>query len=90
MFDQIACRFRQAETTLRKHNDGVPACGSLRSCPMNDRDRCNPRTVESHQTPPKLRPQARRRWGGRLFALSGLLLLTVGIALGPLRFQQHD
>jgi RND family efflux transporter MFP subunit len=58
---------------------------------MNDRDQSNPRTVESHQTPPKLRPRARRRWGGRPFALSGLLLLTVGIALGASRHssQRH-
>jgi multidrug efflux pump subunit AcrA (membrane-fusion protein) len=58
---------------------------------MNDRDLSNPRTVESHQTPPKRRPRARRRWGGRLFALSGLLLLTVGIALGASRHssQRH-
>jgi RND family efflux transporter MFP subunit len=31
---------------------------------------------------PKLRRQAHRRWGGRLFALGGFLLLTGGLSLG--------
>ena len=32
--------------------------------------------------PPKHRRQVRRRWGGRLFALGGLLLLGGGLSLG--------
>jgi RND family efflux transporter MFP subunit len=31
---------------------------------------------------PKVRPQARRRWGGRLFALGGALMLAGGLSLG--------
>jgi RND family efflux transporter MFP subunit len=31
---------------------------------------------------PKPRPAVQRRWGGRLFALGGFLLLAIGVALG--------
>jgi len=34
------------------------------------------------ESPPKTRPRARRRWGGRLVALGGLLALTGGLSLG--------
>jgi RND family efflux transporter MFP subunit len=34
------------------------------------------------ENPVKLRPRVRRRWGGRLFALSTFLLLLGGLALG--------
>jgi RND family efflux transporter MFP subunit len=34
------------------------------------------------ETPPPHRPQAHRRWGGKLFALGGFLLLAVGLVLG--------
>ena len=41
---------------------------------------------------PKPRARAQRRWGGRLFALGGLLVLTSGIALGASRHssQRHQ
>jgi RND family efflux transporter MFP subunit len=39
------------------------------------------RTVDRDiESPPQHRPQARRRWGGRLFALGGFLLLAGGLA----------
>jgi len=46
------------------------------------------RTTES---PPKPRPAVRRRWGGRLFALGGFLLLAGGVSLGAWRhYSQHQ
>jgi hypothetical protein len=65
----------------------LPCCASAttalrlmaysRISPMNDlnfgRDIANP---------PKHRRQVRRRWGGRLFALGGFLLLAGGLSLG--------
>jgi RND family efflux transporter MFP subunit len=38
---------------------------------------------------PKPRSRAQRRWGGRVFALGGLLLLTSGIALGASRHSSQ-
>jgi RND family efflux transporter MFP subunit len=43
------------------------------------------------ESPPKARPAVRRRWGGRLFALSGFLLLAGGVSLGAWRhYSQHQ
>src|ERR1700747_815554 len=65
-----------------------PLMVCLRSFPMNDagtHDQHEPqssdpdaKTVKS----PKPRARARRRWGGRVFALGAFLLLTTGISLG--------
>ena len=37
----------------------------------------------------KPRSRVRRRWGGRLFALSAFLLLTTGISLGASRHHSQ-
>ena len=40
---------------------------------------------------PKPRPAVQRRWGGRLFALGGFLLLAGGVSLGAWRhYSQHQ
>ena len=57
---------------------------------MNDRDQNTLRTGESHPTPPKPRRRARRRRGGRLFALGAFLLLTSGISLGASRYHAQQ
>jgi RND family efflux transporter MFP subunit len=49
------------------------------------RDPGENRPVEGRtETPPK-RPAVQRRWGGRLFALGGFLLLATGVSLGAWR-----
>jgi RND family efflux transporter MFP subunit len=54
------------------------------------RDRQDDAFVERTQgNPPRQRPYARHRWGGRVFALGGLLLLAGGLALGALRFYSQ-
>ena len=48
-----------------------------------DRDRQdNPAVDREIKSPAKHHPQGRRRWGGRLFALGGFLLLAAGLSLG--------
>ena len=48
-----------------------------------DRDRQdNPAVDREIKSPAKHRPPVRRRWGGRLFALVGFLLLAGGLSLG--------
>jgi RND family efflux transporter MFP subunit len=48
-----------------------------------DRDRQdNPAVDREIKSPAKHRPPVRRRWGGRLFALGGFLLLAGGLSLG--------
>ena len=48
-----------------------------------DRDRQDSPAVDREiKRPAKHRPQVRRRWGGRLFALGGFLLLASGLSLG--------
>jgi len=48
-----------------------------------DRDRQdNPAVDREIKSPTKHRPPVRRRWGGRLFALGGFLLLAAGLSLG--------
>lgn len=43
------------------------------------------------ESAPKPRPAVRRRWGGRLFALGGFLLLAGGVSLGAWRqYSQHQ
>jgi RND family efflux transporter MFP subunit len=43
------------------------------------------------QSPPKAPPVVHRRWGGRLFALGGFLLLAAGVSLGAWRhYSQHQ
>src|SRR5271168_256946 len=48
-----------------------------------DRDREDSPAVEREiENPSKHRPRLRRRWGGRLFALGGFLLLAGGLSMG--------
>ena len=48
-----------------------------------DRDRQgNPAVDREIKIPAKHRPPVRRRWGGRVFALGGFLLLAAGLSLG--------
>ena len=48
-----------------------------------DRDRQdNPAVDREIKSPAKHSPPVRRRWGGRLFALGGFLLLAAGLSLG--------
>jgi RND family efflux transporter MFP subunit len=48
-----------------------------------DRDREDSPAVEREiENPSKDRPRLRRRWGGRLFALGGFLLLAGGLSVG--------
>jgi RND family efflux transporter MFP subunit len=48
-----------------------------------DRDRQDIPAVDREiKSPAKHHPQVRRRWGGRLFALGGFLLLAGGLSLG--------
>jgi hypothetical protein len=47
--------------------------------------RDNPAVDRDIANPSKRRRQVRRRWGGRLFALGGFLLLAGGLALGASR-----
>jgi RND family efflux transporter MFP subunit len=43
------------------------------------------------ESPAKPRSVVQRRWGGRLFALGGFLLLTAGVSLGAWRYySQHQ
>ena len=42
----------------------------------------NPAADLEIERPAKHRPPVRRRWGGRLFALGGFLLLAAGLSLG--------
>jgi RND family efflux transporter MFP subunit len=42
----------------------------------------NPAVDREIKSPAKHRPPVRRRWGGRLFALGGFLLLASGLSLG--------
>jgi RND family efflux transporter MFP subunit len=43
------------------------------------------------ESPSKPRSVVQRRWGGRLFALGGFLLLTAGVSLGAWRYySQHQ
>jgi RND family efflux transporter MFP subunit len=43
------------------------------------------------ESPPKPRPAVQRRWGGRLFALGGFLVLATGVSLGAWRhYSQHQ
>ena len=39
--------------------------------------------------PPNARPQTRRRWAGRLFALIALLALAGALAFGAARYYSH-
>src|SRR5246127_1216957 len=58
-----------------------------------DRDRQdNPAVDREIKSPAKHRPPVRRRWGGRLFALVGFLLLAGGLSLGVWAkiSQQHQ
>jgi RND family efflux transporter MFP subunit len=62
---------------LRKRNDGVAAYGVFEDLQMYDLG------IDRDIAPaPKRRRRARRRWGGRLFALGGFLLLAGGLSLG--------
>jgi RND family efflux transporter MFP subunit len=56
------------------------------------RDPCDDKPVDRRtESPPKPRPAVRRRRGGRLFALCGLLLLAGGVSLGAWRhYSQHQ
>src|ERR1700739_1109202 len=73
-----------------------PLMVCLRSFPMNDagtHDQNEPqssdpdaKTVKS----PRPRARARRRWGGRVFALGAFLLLTTGISLGASRHHAQQ
>jgi RND family efflux transporter MFP subunit len=47
-----------------------------------DRDRQDNPVDREIKSPAKHHPQVRRRWGGRLFALVGFLLLAGGLSLG--------
>jgi RND family efflux transporter MFP subunit len=49
---------------------------------INRDRRENPVLREKIEIPGKRRPRVRRRWGGRLFALGGLLLLGGGVSAG--------
>jgi RND family efflux transporter MFP subunit len=43
------------------------------------------------ESPSKPRPAVQRRWGGRLFAFGGFLLLATGVSLGAWRhYSQHQ
>ena len=42
----------------------------------------NPAVDREIESPAKHHPRVRRRWGGRLFALGGFLLLAAGLSLG--------
>jgi RND family efflux transporter MFP subunit len=54
-----------------------------------DRDRQdNPAVDHEIKSPAKHRPRVRRRWGGRLVALSGFLLLAGGLSVGV--WGQHS
>ena len=53
--------------------------------------RAGPPTDHQTEKAPKSRPKARRRWGGPLFALGALSLLTGGVALGASHhYAQHQ
>jgi RND family efflux transporter MFP subunit len=56
------------------------------------RDPGDNRPVERRtESPSKPRPAVQRRWGGRLFAFGGFLLLAVGVALGAWRhYSQYQ
>jgi RND family efflux transporter MFP subunit len=57
-----------------------------------DRDRQGDPAVDREiKSPAKHRPPVRRRWGGRLFALGGFLLLAAGLSLGVWRqYSQQE
>jgi RND family efflux transporter MFP subunit len=57
---------------------------------MNDRNQNDVPGGEPDRNLPKPRPRARRRLGGRLFALGTLLLLTTGISLGASRHASQQ
>ena len=64
-------------------------------CDHNDtttRDPGDDRPVDRRtESPPKPRPTVQRRWGGRLFALGGFLVLATGVSLGAWRhYSQHQ
>jgi RND family efflux transporter MFP subunit len=62
---------------IRERNDAI------------DRDRQdNPAVDHEIKSPAKHRPRVRRRWGGRLVALSGFLLLAGGLSVGV--WGQHS
>src|SRR5258708_8697683 len=73
-----------------------PSTVSLRTFPMNDADisdqdemlRREP--ARNAAESPKRRLRARRRLGGRLFAIGAFLLLTAGIALGASRHHSKQ
>jgi RND family efflux transporter MFP subunit len=51
----------------------------------------NPPVDRRTESLPKPRPAVQRRWGGRLFALGGFLLLAAGVSLGAWRhYWQHQ
>jgi RND family efflux transporter MFP subunit len=52
---------------------------------FHDRDRQDTPAVNREiETPPRHRPPARLRWGGRLFALGAVVALVAGLSLGAL------
>src|SRR5258708_38986016 len=73
-----------------------PSTVSLRTFPMNEVDisdqdemlRSDPASKAAESPKPRLR--ARRRLGGRLFAIGAFLLLTAGIALGASRHHSKQ
>src|SRR5215470_14602537 len=76
------------------------ACSRI--CPMNElrildrndaiaRDRLDkPAFGRDTEKAPKHRREARRRWGGRVFALGGFLLLAGGLSLGAWRHYSQQ
>jgi RND family efflux transporter MFP subunit len=50
----------------------------------------NPSVDPDTENPPKHRPHVRRRWGGRLFALAGSLLLAGGLSLGVREYYSQQ
>src|SRR5260370_35730467 len=76
------------------------ACSRI--CPMNElrildrndaiaRDRQDqPAFRRGVEKAPKHRREARRRWGGRAFALGGFLLLAGGLSLGAWRHHSQQ
>src|SRR5215831_20076823 len=76
------------------------ACSRI--CPMNELwifDRNDAIAKDRQDQPgfgrriekaPKDRREARRRWGGRLFALGGFLLLAGGLSLGAWRLYSQQ
>ena len=48
------------------------------------------RAVDRDTQKPRSSPTARRRWGGRLFAMGAFLLLTGGVSLGAWRHYSQQ